>query len=322
MIPAAGGRTLADRRHIVSVRLREDPNSMTRTIANPVGTLRDHATAMEAAITVCLGDPTAAAVHELRRESRRIEAQIDLLAHVEGIPPFAKAAAKLLKQLKRVRRAAGTIRDLDVQRQLIATLAGQLKAAPAGMSAHEIKRLQEQAGQLRKDLKRDRKRAEQEPIEVLTARQAKTAAAMERLLEALQPVAGLGLSSDQLQREVAEGFRRRCARATRQKHSDERLHGIRKAAKVARYQAEIAPGSREARRTAKVYGELQEAGGKWHDWLQLAVFADSTLGAHQEFAEQITARRNHEHDSFRELLDRNTAPAKRKSWPRHRTKLS
>ena len=93
----------------------------TSTTAHPIRTLREHVTALEAAITLCLADPAPKPVHRLRTSTRRIEAQLMLLELLPALPLHHKTAGKARRLLKKLRRAAGQVRDLDVQNDLIAT---------------------------------------------------------------------------------------------------------------------------------------------------------------------------------------------------------
>ena len=52
--------------------------SKSLSLARPVQALQDHASALEAAITLALVEATPKAVHKLRTESRRIEAVLGL----------------------------------------------------------------------------------------------------------------------------------------------------------------------------------------------------------------------------------------------------
>ena len=68
--------------------------------------------------------PKVEAVHHLRTGTRRVEATLETLAREAGARGLGKAAEEArqrwLRQLKKVRRASGTVRDLDVHRELLA----------------------------------------------------------------------------------------------------------------------------------------------------------------------------------------------------------
>src|ERR1700744_6517663 len=89
--------------------------------------LRDVAEAMRATLDACRkhGEaPKVEAVHHLRTGTRRVEATLETLAREAGARGLGKAAEEArqrwLRQLKKGRRAAGTVRDLDVHRELLA----------------------------------------------------------------------------------------------------------------------------------------------------------------------------------------------------------
>jgi len=258
---------------------------------HPVSSLREHIIALEAAIIVCLGEPTPHAVHKLRTESRRIEAHLDLLRRLKGLPPFRSKAAKALRQLDRLRRAAGRVRDLDVQQRLI--------------DDH----LPDDSIQSRKD--RDdlhqvnaklRKRATRKLLKLLHKRQQKISRRLEALLKTFKPVEALKLLPTDLLALADKDFHNTHA-VQMHNPSDEHLHGIRQAAKLARYQLELAPESAQAKRAAKRYQSLQEAGGHWHDWLALADVATHELGDDHPTATHYSELRDRHLSGYRSQLE-------------------
>src|ERR1700733_5269036 len=68
--------------------------------------------------------PKVEAVHHLRTGTRRVEATLETLAREAGARGLGKdteeARQRWLRPLKKVRRASGTARDLDVHRELLA----------------------------------------------------------------------------------------------------------------------------------------------------------------------------------------------------------
>src|SRR5580658_9999452 len=91
------------------------PTSLT---AAPVEQLREQARRLEAALSVGVATPTTKAVHNLRSSTRRVEAQLELLATIKGLPPYKAAAKKVHRRLEKLRRVAGKVRDCDVQDKL------------------------------------------------------------------------------------------------------------------------------------------------------------------------------------------------------------
>jgi CHAD domain-containing protein len=272
----------------------------------PVETLRHHATALEAALAVCLGDPKAKPVHKLRTETRRIEAQLLLLDQMHVLPPFRKEAAKVRKHLKRLRRAAGRVRDLDVQCKLLEKEETQ---ADAKRDARAMAKL----------LMQRREEAVDELLEQLEKRQTKLTNALEALLEQLKPAAHLELAATELLAMIERQFRNNRELKVQEPTTDQ-LHTLRKTAKVARYLAENAPGSRRAKQTAKQYESLQQAGGEWHDWMELTREAKEELGRYHALVDAFGRKCNRHLDQFHKLLQpfrgsRRKLPLKRSSKP-------
>ena len=108
---------------------------MPDAVTYPVQVLREHTVALEAALSVCLAHPTHKPVHRLRTETRRIEAQLLLLAELPEMPKHRTEADRLRKSLRRLRRAAGVVRDLDVQRRRLEWIAASSHDAAKDVEA-------------------------------------------------------------------------------------------------------------------------------------------------------------------------------------------
>ena len=275
----------------------------------PVQVLREHVTALEAALSVCLAGPELKPVHKLRTETRRVEALLLLLDLLPSMPDHRKASAQLLRSLKKLRRAAGTVRDLDVHRKLLESLA-EAENRPTDATAEDAARavtspgkeaptvsaegaqalvsaetdnaavLSHSADELRKRLGRERIEAAKDLQDLLRKRQGKTARAAETLLEALEPVNDFALASPDLLRNAdtlltRDGLLGNTAVAKLNEHE---LHNVRKAAKKARYLAETLPDDPVLAGAAQRFEQLQEAGGQWHDALELAQAARHHFG--------------------------------------------
>lgn len=241
------------------------------TAARPVRTLREHVTALEAAITLCLADPKPRPVHRLRTTTRRIEGQLAMLALLPEIPEHNKLARKTQRILKKLRRAAGNVRDLDVQLDLIRSV------TPEDASAS----LERDASELRIALERQREKAAAKLLKELHWHQADAAVLLEALLDALKPNETLALAPAQLTTLARDWFTENAPPEPENDPDDpEHLHTLRKNAKLARYIAENAPKSAKTpRRLAAQFESVQEAGGHWHDWLVLAGIASDRLGS-------------------------------------------
>jgi CHAD domain-containing protein len=281
---------------------------MATTPTSPVRTLREHALALEEAMTVCLSKPRPKAVHKVRTEARRVEAQLELLSLLKKLPSHRSEAARALRLLKKIRCAAGRVRDLDVQRKLLKIHV--VVEDPKDHVADSKEQVPHLAGELveptelaelREIRKRRRKRAARKLLKLIGKRQKKLATAFDALLNALQPAQDLQLPATELLRLIGQRFHGTHALIIRHP-SSEHLHSIRKAARIARYQAEIAPDSTAAKRVAQRYEALQVAGGHWHDALTLAAGAATELGDNHATTIAFSQLRDQHLAAYRALL--------------------
>lgn len=242
--------------------------------AHPVRSLRELTTALAAAITLTLADPRPRAVHQLRTISRRIEAQLELLSLLPGLPKRGKYEKKARKLLRKLRRAAGRVRDLDVQQDLT-----QSKS--------------KDAEQLRKRLKRQRDEDTEHLLDTIRKHQPKLTLTLEAILSALEPAKSTALPIPRLCELTMHWYIHNVPAAAQ---NAEQLHAIRKSAKLARYIAESATSpddpkpSSEARRLARTFESLQHSGGKWHDWLTLSEIAHRELGSSSRLTQSFGRR--------------------------------
>lgn len=235
---------------------------MASKTVHPVETLREHATALEAAMAVVLADPRKPAVHKVRAMVRRLEAQVELLSQLAALPDGSAETEELHRRLRKLGRAAGRVRDLDVQRKILKTHPSLPRRA---------------AAELREELKEDRETRAKKLQRVLAKQLPRIAGAIEGLVVSVGTANGLVLPDLRLIPLIE-----RWTLAHRQESpellDDEQLHTARKMAKTARYMVENAKGSPAAQRAAARYYEQQDAGGRWHDWMDLAETAREYFG--------------------------------------------
>jgi CHAD domain-containing protein len=267
--------------------------------AYPVRTLREHVTALEAAVTVCLADPKPKPVHHLRTATRRIEGQLALLGTMSGMPDHDKAARRVRRILKKLRRAAGEVRDLDVQMELIDSIA----------SSSSARSLQHDSSRLHERLEAGREKAAGSLVKLLHRRGADVAGMLESLLDALRPAESVAISPAQLMTLARDWFAQNAPQELHGNLDDpDQLHAVRKTAKLARYIAENAPKSAvQTRRLADAFESVQEAGGRWHDWLVLAAVANDKLGASSPLTMSFTRRCHSALAAYRRRLDERLA---------------
>ena len=239
--------------------------------------------------------PKVETVHHLRTGTRRVEATLETQAREAGgrglDQATEEARQRWLRQLKKVRRAAGTVRDLDVHRELLAenflpasdtaadAMAAQLAEATtsAAGSPGTVTPLIEQARALDSWLK-DRRSAAAVALcstlgdhanRLLDAEQQFMAAITKRrslLRRAHRPAVRLALE-DYLRLMDAMPLL-----------DKENLHDFRKGAKKARYVAESDDKDPAAQALAKAVKRVQDAIGEWHDWVVVSEESHEALG--------------------------------------------
>lgn len=239
-------------------------------------------------------DPKVESVHHLRTGTRRVEATLETLAREAGTRGLGETAEEArqrwLRQLKKVRRAAGVVRDLDVHRELLAenflppsdTAPDKIAAEPAeatttAAASDTITPLAEQARTLDGWLK-SRRAAPADTLSKTLDDHAK------RLLEAEEQF----MMAIAQRRSIASRAHRPVARLALEDYlrlvdampllDRENLHDFRKEAKKARYIAESDESDPAAKAIAKTIKRVQDAIGMWHDWEMVAGEAREALG--------------------------------------------
>ena len=295
------------------------------------------------------GEPSVNAVHDVRTGTRRVEAILDALttslltahaaspaAHSQsasqarsgnGAKPKADSSQTALadaierwqRLLRKIRRSAGAVRDLDVHRKILAGLLKDLDrqasprnhaagssqeldphhlhsdnlehASPAPAPAPPLSALHVQADNLDAWLRHSRHDASQP----LMRGAHKWADRLESRLSALaEALAGPGRA----RRKSLNAATSALEAFARLSHEMEQLaaynlHDFRKGAKKARYMAETGGDDEYAGAIGKALKKLQDEIGDWHDWLVLAEEAHRALG---ETGLELTARIEQERD--------------------------
>jgi len=261
--------------------------------AHPVRSLREQVTALEAAITLCVAEPNARPVHRLRTMTRRIEGQLALLALLSGVPDYGKPADKARKLLKRLRRSAGEVRDIDVQIDLIESIVPDGSPQP----------LKKEKTKLQGSLNEDRKGAAGKLVKLLGRKQSELTLALEEILDTLEPVNDLSIPATKLASLTQQWFAHNTPPEPKGGADADHLHEIRKVAKLARYMAENAPKSaKRSRHLARSFEDLQQSGGEWHDWLVLGAIARERLGGSSALTLVLDERSQAALGSYREQL--------------------
>jgi len=201
----------------------------------------------------------ASTVHSFRTTTRRLQTLLE-----EIIPECSRRQRKLLKLLRRMRKQAGKIRDLDVQLAALRSL--KIPQEPRRKTLLiqgliELRAAHEKT--LRKALTKD--------LASEIGRRLKKTQKEVELKHARDPLAA---AREILSRAVPSG----------EPLTEETLHRCRLLVKRARYAAEFAPESPAATRFIAQLKQLQDALGHWHDWLTLTHTAAERLGGSDESA--------------------------------------
>ena len=272
--------------------------------SSPKGILR-LADAFNASVAQAVEDADPEAVHRVRTGSRRLQAMLEATLREGGpaAPALERPARAWLRELKLVRRAAGAVRDLDVQRKLLENWVGKQGPAPdagPGSEANPLPTTAEmkQAEVLDAWLKGERKHLAHGMQKQIRKRQQGLASGQGEFFTAMTRIPmGRPRAVRSADAVALEDFVR-AADATPLLHL-ENLHEFRKATKKARYVAEAGAEGERHSSVAKALKRVQDAIGEWHDWLCLGEEAKAALG---QDAPELTA-------AFRGEIERHFAAA-------------
>jgi CHAD domain-containing protein len=221
--------------------------------------------------------PAPENVHKFRTYGRRVEAFLD-----ELVAEPNRNEKKLLKQLSRLRKKAGRVRDLDVQ---VSSLRNLKIPQEPGRKSQLLRTLAEERVKQEKKLA---KSFDDETVRELR-RRLKRATSHIEIPESTEP---LSLAMRQLARLGHEHAAM----------TEKTLHQYRIAGKRARYLAEIASKDPEAERLVEQLKRMQDVIGDWHDWLKLAQKAEDLFGGVQDSA-LVAALSNITRAKFRLAVD-------------------
>lgn len=259
----------------------------------PIRNLKAAAAALSDAMEQVGAKPRKQAVHQLRVCARKFEAELEVLAAAARHEPqfriVEEQVHRVQKLLHRVARVAGRVRDLDVQRQL----------AKECVADGATKRLLKETKHLRGELKNEREAEAAKLVMMLVRRGRKLERRLGELLDALQPMDDLALSKVDLEVLAQEWYGNRIRSADLQPKREDRMHGIRKAAKLARYMTE----GRLAARLTDRFEAVQAAGGRWHDSLTLLDAARDRLGKRSSLATLLGGHEEAARSAFEAMLE-------------------
>ncbi len=217
-------------------------------------------------------------VHHLRTTVRRIEA----LLTAAGTSDSGKAP-KIRKQLAKLRRRAGAVRDLDVQ---ITALQGVRSETAAAEKKLVLRHLREERVEAAQRLARKVEKATahdlRKNIQRLAAELAPAEIASTTTVRSVCPDHDwLGVALDEFAARSAKWGER---------PSEQSMHALRLACKRIRYTAEIADNNPQTRKAVAEFKRMQDAMGDWHDWQTLAQTIDEVLPADEGTALRALVR--------------------------------
>lgn len=283
---------------------------MKRAVNPELDRLRQLTAALKQNLELCAKSATIDAVHDIRTGTRRIQAMLDTLLRERSQPTagqsiplkpgpqpdeVSRAVQRWTRLLKRIRRTAAPVRDLDVHRKLLEQFKPRQKAIAPAQSVVESDNtpaanssigdaqtlspgiVEQQARDLDTWLKQTR----QDQAQPLMKAAPKWAPGVEAQLAALEET----MRKSPLRRKVSpdaaltalEAFARLASQM--QQLDAGNLHDFRKGAKNARYMAESGGTDEQAEAVGKALKRLQDEIGDWHDWLVLAEEAHEALGS-------------------------------------------
>ena len=265
----------------------------------PLDHLRKLTATLRSNLEKCATNPDVDPVHDVRTGTRRVQAMVEaMMRERNDDDAFKEPAEKWLQMLKRMRRAAAPVRDLDVHRKLLHKLVkygskneGAGLAAPASdaavvgpspdvveapSTALPVSSVAHQAEHLDAWLHH----ARQHNAAGLKKRAAKQLAKFDEEAGALETAVQQGRRTRRHPRSAAVVALESFARLVHemQQLDEGNLHDFRKGAKKARYIAESAAEDAHAIAVGKALKKLQDEIGDWHDWLVLGDEARAALG--------------------------------------------
>jgi CHAD domain-containing protein len=214
-------------------------------------------------------NPAPGKVHKLRTRARKIEA---LAAVLE--PADEKQTRRLLKAIKPVRKAAGSVRDMDV-------LTGDLLHMPVNGVRDSMVRLVEHLGTVRRknaaDLL-DTVGQQRKPVRRELRSYAKLVDSVARGKKAPPIEVARALESEDGHDSRASALMDELARWPRL--NAQNIHPFRLKVKELRYVLELFPHADKG--FVELLGKVKEEIGEWHDWQQLGEIAREVLDAQED----------------------------------------
>lgn len=235
------------------------------------------------AIAVCRTRPDSQAVHSLRAATRRIEVLLQKVmnAHPRA-PRIRETIHKALDELKKVRKAAGLVRDIDVQRMLLAEIIEASRHLVSVERGEELFRGYEKFDHY---LLQRRNRESKKFVHTLKD----VTPALECALGHIADALAAGHTISQLKRVTSLAAR---TFLVLNDARGESLHSYRKRIREMRYLVEMHKATPAAKRLAVRLKRILDDIGRWHDLMLMRNEAKSILGKRNLLTQAISAERD------------------------------
>lgn len=235
-----------------------------------------------AALEACRDRPRPKAVHQLRTTARRFEALLnEAKRRQDEDSKFGRKIDRALKALKPIRGAAGPVRDIDVQMELLAEYVDESADGPKIAEEHD--ELEAEIRKLQAKLRKKRKDASARLISVIEDATDKALRGLDPLRTRLADLEWNSLLKDAI--GIQRGAKDLAIADA------ESLHLYRKRVKFARYLGEM-DASTAAEHFAQRMKRVLDAIGAWHDWMLLAQLAKKALGSSSPLAGLLKKERD------------------------------
>jgi len=252
------------------------------------------------AVSKVLGDPKPKRVHRLRSTIRRIESLVSY-----ANPEIGKKEERSLEKMTDLRKRAGKVRDIDVQKDLLITL-GNGSAAKDRKTLAEL--LEKKRGQQAKRLESAIKKMHEVKFFSRLDQVAEQAGVhQERKNRPLAPLEEAQAQLTEMAKEFGGG----------QTMKPSRLHEARVTLKRIRYLAELAEESAAQKDFMRNLKSAQDAIGDWHDWLELTERAEKRFSDRascallRELRTVLSARHSDATSAVNKLFAQALAPARK-----------
>lgn len=217
------------------------------------------------------------AVHSFRTTSRRLQTLLE-----ELLPERTANQKKLLQRLGRIRKRAGRVRDIDVQLAALRSLKSSQEPRRTTQLMHSLIDLRaKHERKLIKLLKKD---------DIRDIRKRLRKASKELSYDAVRDPLSVA-------RKIVEPIAVLAARP-----DEDTLHQSRLAVKRARYAAEFSAQTEESAQFIGQLKKIQDALGRWHDWITLTSIAVDRFGeVHQ--SSLVAVLQNVTRGKFQQAVD-------------------